>query len=137
MNPALMPLLLFSGPIQSARSRAVRDEALYGRTVSRITVLPDVKTTILLDQAVWESLRDYVLSRYGTARKLSAGVSEALRAFDSLGLVATLSNQLKLGPMRYPSSEEVKARRPKVQVSAGRTIREMRDARQTRVSRLK
>ena len=97
----------------------------------------EVKTTIVLDEKVWSEFRNYVLSRHGSVRKFSLGVAEALQSFNSLGILESLTNSMKIEVSPYPSSTEVKARRPKAKVSAGRIIREMRDARQTRLSGLK
>ena len=97
----------------------------------------EVKTTIVLDEKVWSEFRNYVLSKYGSVRKLRLGVTEALKSFNSLGVLESLTNSMKVESTPYPSSKEVKARRPKAKVSAGRIIREMRDVRQTRLSGLK
>lgn len=97
----------------------------------------EVKTTLVLDDKVWSEFRNYVLSKYGSIRKFSLGVTEALQSFNSLGLLESLTNSMKIELSSYPSSKEVKARRPKTKVSAGRIIREMRDARQTHLSGLK
>ncbi len=110
-------------------------QTLYGFTAYRLTVLAEIKTTLALNGEVWEDFRKNVISRHGS-RKMSAGVDEALSAFNSLSLLADFSNTLKIGPIRFPSFDEIKARRPKASSSAGRIVREMRDDRQTRLPRL-
>jgi hypothetical protein len=96
-----------------------------------------VKTTLLIDEKTWAEFRKLVLSRYGSSRKLSAAVEEAIRTFNSVELLVSLSNNLGLNVNSYPSTAEIKKRRPKVSVSSGKIVRQMRDERKTRLLRLK
>lgn len=93
-----------------------------------------VKTTIVVDEKVWNEFKRIVSSRYGGLRKLSSTVEEAIRSFNAVDLLNSFSRSIGLDTSAYPSTKEVKSRRPKLATSAGRVVREMRDERQGRVS---
>lgn len=94
------------------------------------------KTTIQVDEEVWSRFKTFVSLSFGSDRALSNAVQEAMRAFDTLGMLNGLLAKLGLGLAPYPSGSEVKARRPIVKTSAGKIVREIRDGRLKRVSGL-
>ncbi len=96
-----------------------------------------VKTTLVIDEEVWREFRVRVLSKYGAKRDLSETVEEALRSFNPLLPLRRLVEELKLGVDSYPSSNEILASRVRVDLSAGETVREMRNGRQNNISGLK
>jgi hypothetical protein len=96
--------------------------------------LGDVKTTIVIDEQLWKRLRESILRRHGSYRKLGETVEESVKIFDAEGTLIAMLSAMGLEPGEYPSSAEVIAGRPKVGVSAGRTVREMRDDRVDRLS---
>ncbi len=95
-----------------------------------------VKTTLVIDEKVWNEFRALALSRYGGARTMSIGVEEALRSFSPLAVLRELSAKLKIDGS-YPTSREILSSRVRVSTSAGKVVREMRNGRQKSVSRLK
>jgi len=95
-----------------------------------------VKTTVVVDERVWREFKRFVSSRYGNLRSLSAAVEDAVKCFNTAGLLSELSSALGLEASTYPSSLEVKARRPRLGTSAGEAVRRMRDEREARISGL-
>jgi hypothetical protein len=96
--------------------------------------LATVKTTILLDEKVWSEFRRFVEEAYGTTRKMSTGVEEALRSFTPAAVLETFASSVGLVLDSYPSSQEIMSHRPKVRASTAATIRRMRDERGKRLS---
>ncbi|MBS7644844.1 MAG: hypothetical protein QXR65_01260 [Candidatus Bathyarchaeia archaeon] len=92
-----------------------------------------VKTSFVIDEKVWTDFKTITLNRYGT-KKLSSAVEEALKAFNVLSMIEELAGKLDL-EIFYLSSRELKEKRPTVRASAGATIREMRDERETHLLR--
>ena len=102
-----------------------------------VNLMAKVKTTLVIDEEVWREFSALVVARHGGDRKLSASVEEALRSFNPLLPLRRLIKDLQLRVDSYPSSREILASRVKVDLSAGRTIRELRDERQESVSGFK
>ena len=93
-----------------------------------------VKTTLVLDEKIWSEFRRFVEEAYGTTRKMSAGVDEALRSFAPATVLEAFASNAGIVLDSYPSSQEIVSHRPKVRASTARTIRRMRDERRKRVS---
>jgi hypothetical protein len=74
-------------------------------------------------------------SRYGSVRKLSAAIEEAMRSYNSRGILSAYAKKEGIALVAYPSPREVKERRPSVRASAGEEVREMHDAREAGISR--
>jgi len=91
------------------------------------------KTTILIDDDLLEQFRGLAASKPGGLRMLNSEFEEALRAFSPLEVIRSSAARLGLRIDRYPSLEEVTRSRPRVSVSAGRVLREMRDERAQRL----
>jgi hypothetical protein len=49
--------------------------------------LATVKTTLVLDEKIWSEFRRFVEAAYGTTRKMSAGVEEALGSFTPVAVL--------------------------------------------------
>ena len=96
-----------------------------------------VKTTIMIDEELWRRFRESVVRKYESSRKLSENVEEAVKSFDAEGTLSQLLVSLGHEPEGYPSSSEVISNRPKVAMSASRTIKEMRRGRAEGISGLK
>jgi len=92
-----------------------------------------VKTTVLLDEHLLKQFRELVASKYGTSRMLSSEFEEALKAFSPLEVIRSLAARLHVTIEQYPSLDEVSRNRPRVNVSAGKVLREMRDERARRL----
>ncbi len=107
---------------------------LYGIPSRWRGLLTTVKTTLVLDEKIWSEFRRFVGAAYGTTRKMSAGVEEALSSFTAVAVLEAFASGAGIVLDSYPSSQEIVSRRPKVRVSTGRTIRRMRDERKKRVS---
>ena len=97
-------------------------------------LLATVKTTLVLDAKVWSEFRKFVEAAYGTTRKMSAGVEEALGSFTPLAVLEAFASSAGIVLDSYPSSQEIISHRPKVKVSTARTTRRMRHERKKRVS---
>lgn len=96
-----------------------------------------IKTTIVIDEETLNEFRRFVSSKYGSSRMTSAAVEEALKSFNAIEYLKSFSDAMKLEITAYPSAKEVKERRPKLRTSSAKEVREMRDERQNRLSRLK
>jgi hypothetical protein len=107
---------------------------LYGIPSRWRRLLATVKTTLVLDEKVWSEFRRFVEAAYGTRRKMSAGVEEALSSFTPVAVLEAFASSAGIVLDSYPSSQEIVSHRPKVRVSTARTIRRMRDERKKRVS---
>jgi hypothetical protein len=107
---------------------------LYGIPSRWRALLATVKTTLVLDEKIWSEFRRFVEEAYGTTRKMSAGVEEALRSFTPVAVLEAFASSAGIVLDSYPSSQEIISHRPKVRVSTAKTIRRMRDERKKRVS---
>ncbi|MEM2937541.1 MAG: hypothetical protein QXJ63_03240 [Candidatus Bathyarchaeia archaeon] len=96
-----------------------------------------IKTTIIIDEKVWNQLKRTISSRSQNLRKLSATVEEAIKTFSTTEVLNEFSALLNINATTYPSNKEVRDRRPKLETSAGKIVREMRDEREAHISRLK
>jgi hypothetical protein len=92
-----------------------------------------VKTTIMIDEKLWKRLRESMLRRHGTFRKLGETVEESVRIFDAEGTLFSFLSAMEVESRDLPSSAEVIASRPKGK-SAGKVVREMRADRLDRLS---
>jgi len=105
-------------------------------TIFTVNLMGTIKTTIVLDEKVWNEFKRMVSSRHGSLRKLGSTVEEALRSFNAVDLLNSFSQSINLDISTCPSLSEVENRRQELATSAGEVIREMRDERQKRVSGL-
>ena len=96
---------------------------------------PVKKTTIVVDEELWNRFKEFVFQMYGSSRKLSDVVEESIRTMDSVGLLLELTKLMGVSG-GFPSSREIVERRPVVAELAGKILREMRDEREARLSRL-
>jgi len=94
-----------------------------------------VKTTINVDEETMREFKKMTTSRYGSARKLSAAIEEAMRSYNPTSILTKYAEKEGITLTSYPSSREVEQRRTKVEASAGIEVREMRNARETSISR--
>lgn len=87
------------------------------------------KVAIYVDENVWNRFKEEVLRKYGTTRMLSKEVQNLVESY--LASYTVMDSLQKFGFGTFISAEEVKKGRPKPrpQVSAGETLREMRDKR--------
>ena len=92
-----------------------------------------VKTTILIDKHLLDQFKRLASAKHGTSRTLSAEFEKALRASSPSEILTAAATRLNLAIDRYPSLDEIIQKRPRVDVSAGTTVREMRDGRGQRV----
>lgn len=96
-----------------------------------------IKTTINVDEETWKEFRRTVSSRYGSVRKLSSTVEEAIKCFNTAELLDRFTELSEIDVSVYPSIREIEERRPKLETSSGEAVRAMRDERETRISRHK
>jgi len=94
-----------------------------------------IKTTINIDEEAWNEFKKTVSSRYGSIRKLSYAVEEAIQCFNTAELLNRFSEMRGINASVYPSIREVEERRPRLEVSAGEVVRAMRDEREEGVPR--
>jgi len=94
-----------------------------------------VKTTINIDEETLREFKKMTTSKYGSARRLSAAIEEAMRSYNPTSVLREFAEREDIPLATYPSTREVELRRPRVEASAGLEVREMRDARETSVSR--
>ena len=90
-----------------------------------------VKTTINIDEETWNRFKSTVSSRQGSARNLSGAVEEAIRSFDTEGLLSAFMEAMGIEAGGHPSLREVERSRPRLETSAGETVRRMRGDRGT------
>ena len=95
--------------------------------------LQKVKTTVLIDKNLLDQFKKLTSMKHGTSKALSSEFEEALRSFSPLEIMSSLIATLNLKIGQYPSLEEVAKNRPRVRISAGRIVREMRDEREQRI----
>jgi hypothetical protein len=96
--------------------------------------LATAKVTLIFDEKVWSEFRRFVEETYGTTRKTSAAVEEALRSFTPAAVLEAFASNAGIVLDSYPSSQEIVSHRAKVRASTAKTIRRMRDERKKRVS---
>jgi hypothetical protein len=94
-----------------------------------------VKTTISVDNETLREFKKITSQRYGTTRKLSAAIEEAMKSYNSTSILSRYAEKEEINLTAYPSSKEVEEKRPNVKASAGKEVRAMRDARETGISR--
>lgn len=99
----------------------------------RKVYLMTIKTTVNIDEDVWEEFKKAVSTRYGSTRNLSGAVEHAINNYNTVRLLRRSAKTLELPPAEYPSSSEVEERRPEVAVDSSSVLREMRDDRKTRI----
>lgn len=95
------------------------------------------KTTIVVDKQLLDQFKRLTSAKHGSPRTLSSELEEAIRAFSPPEILSSLAAKLNLKIDRFPSLDEIVQIRPKVNISAGRIIREMRDEREHSLSRYK
>jgi len=95
-----------------------------------------IKTTIVVDEELWNRFKEFVFQRYGSYRKLSEAIEESIKTMDPVGLIMEFAKLMGISGA-FPSSREIVERRPSVDVSAGQVVREMRNEREKRLSGLK
>ena len=95
-----------------------------------------IKTTIVVDEELWNRFKEFVFQRYGSYRKLSEAIEESIKTMDSIGLIMEFAKLMGISGA-FPSSREIVERRSSVDVSAGQVAREMRNEREKRLSGLK
>jgi len=98
-----------------------------------VSLMTTVKTTVNLDEGVWEEFKRAVSSRYGGTRNLSGVVEYAISNYNMVRLLRDSAKAIGLNVEEYPSSSEVEEKRPSVSVDSASILREMRDGRQTRL----
>ena len=94
------------------------------------SVMTKTKTTILLDERLLEQFRTLTTAKHASSRMLRSEFEEAIRAFSPLEIIRSLADKLRLKIDQYPSLDKVARTRPRVRLSAGKVVREMRDERQ-------
>ena len=94
-----------------------------------------IKTTINIDEETWKEFKKMVSSRYGSTRKLSYAVEEAIQCFNTAELLNRFTKLMGIDAGVYPSLKEIKERRPKLETSAGEEVRAIRDEREASISR--
>lgn len=73
-----------------------------------------VKTTIVVDEALWKRFRESVMHRYDSSKKLSETVAEAIEIFDAEGTLMEMLERLNIEVKGYPSSSEIRRDRPEI-----------------------
>lgn len=94
--------------------------------------MPTVKTTINVDEETWDNFKRSVSSGGGSLRSLSEAVEEAIRCFDTGGLLGGFMAAMGMEG-GFPSLREVEGGRPRPGTSAGEAVRAMRDERAGRI----
>ena len=92
-----------------------------------------VKTTINVDEEALREFKKAASIRYGTSRKLSLAVEEAMRNYNTTTILTEYARREGIPLEPLPSSREIMDRRPAVDGSAGNELRAMRDERQASV----
>jgi len=92
--------------------------------------MADVKTTINVDEETWNEFKRNVASRYGSIRNLSSAVEEAILCFNTPELLSKFAELKEIDIGTFPSVKEIEERRPKLDTSTGKAVREMRDERE-------
>jgi len=87
------------------------------------------KTTILIEKDILDQFKRLVSLKHGATRNLSLEIEEALRAFSPFEILSSAAARLSQKIDHYPSLKEVVKNRPRVDISAGTIVREMRDER--------
>ena len=87
------------------------------------------KTTVNIDEETLREFRKAVASRYGSTRKLSAAIEEAIKSFNTSESLKSFAKARGIETSSFPSVREVQKRRPTLETSAAETVRAMRDER--------
>jgi len=88
-----------------------------------------IKTTVNIDEETLREFRKVVASRYGSTRKLSAAIEEAIKSFNTSESLKSFAKTQGIDTTTFPSVREVEKRRPTLETSAAETVRAMRDER--------
>ncbi|HUV54937.1 MAG TPA: hypothetical protein VMW03_07000 [Candidatus Krumholzibacteriaceae bacterium] len=91
-----------------------------------------VKTTIDIDEEVWEGFKRTVARRYGGTLSAGQVIEEIIRGYVVAEFLRESSGILGVDVDEYPSSSEVERNRPSVQGSSADAVRNMRDERADR-----
>ena len=67
-----------------------------------------VKTTINVDEETMREFKKMTTSKYGSARKLSAAIEEAMRSYNSTSILSEYAEKEGITLTAYPSSREVR-----------------------------
>jgi len=102
-------------------------------TIWMVGCMQKVKTTLVVDKRLLDQFKKLTSMKRGTSKALSTEFEEALRAFSPMEIISSLIAALSLKIDQYPSLGEVAKNRPRVKISAGRIVREMRDEREQRI----
>jgi hypothetical protein len=94
--------------------------------------MPKVKITINVDEETWDNFKRAFSSSRGSLRSLSEAVEEAIRSFDTVGILACFMAAMGMEG-GLPSLRDVKGGRPRPGTSAGEAVRAMRDERAGRI----
>ena len=98
----------------------------------KVNLMNTTKTTVNLDEEVWEEFKKTVNTRYGSTRNLSNVVEAAISNYNMVMLLRSSAKKMELDVV-YPSSNEVEEKRPSSPVDSAKVLREMRDGRQDRL----
>ncbi len=92
----------------------------------KVNLTTTVKTTVNIDEEVWEEFKRAVNRRYGGTRNLSKAVEEAISSYNTVELLREAAKALDVEPGEYPSSSEVEKNRPTAAGTSGlvRLLRE-------------
>ena len=88
-----------------------------------------VKTTINVDEEALIEFKKNASFRYGSSRKLSQAMEEAMRNYNTTTILTEYAKREGIPLKPLPSSREIMGRRPAVDWSAGEELRAMRDDR--------
>jgi len=94
--------------------------------------MPKVKITINVDEETWGNFKRAFSSSQGSLRSLSKAVEEAIRCFDTGGMLMSFMAAMGMEE-GFPAPEEVEGGRPRPGTSAGETVRAMRNERACRI----
>jgi len=99
-----------------------------------VSNIADIKTTLNVDEETWNEFKRAVSSRYGSVTNLSSAVEEAIKSYNTVGLLNRFVEQKGIDLGVFPSIREIEERRPKLDTSTGKAVREMRDEGEARIS---
>jgi len=84
------------------------------------------KVAIYVNDETWRKFKEEVLRKFGTTRMLSKEVQNLIESYLTNDIMV---KSLEKFGSTFISSEEVKKNRPKLKISAGDILREVRDSR--------
>ena len=97
-----------------------------------VRLMTVVKTTVNIDEKLWEEFKRTLSNRYGGLRNLSGVVEGAIRNYNLVEVFRESASKLGI-ELEYPSSEEVEARRPSISVDSYDVLNEIHKGRQARL----